>query len=699
MNDIFRQMAEQMRPSPDVTDDLARRLDAMDELAQPRSVVVEPVAAPTRSRRRVVTWMAAAACVVAVASAGVWAIGQESSGPASSSAVNDAAVQASAPEGGAEASEGGAAASTPGSAEVSVAPVKEYADLYQAVTAAMAQQHQRDGYGATVDTTFTTSGKAPAAAPQPSTAASGGSYSPTNVQVAGIDEGDIVKTDGRTLYVATGARVAILTPGGSATREVASIDTAAKDAPVAGAVLDMMLAGGKLIVFVQDYVTTTRTIGGNQPQAYVPYDVTGTRAVMYDVSDPANPKQVASLGQSGSYTTSRLSDGVLYLVTDYELTDPGKVNKDDPATFVPQVIDDAIPVPLDPRDIRALNTPPLPRYAVVSAIDAATGARLGQQAVLAGADTTYMSQNNLYLAARLWDAKLSAAQRKAAGVSNLMGGAATTIVRIRLDGGALAMGAQNTIPGTLLNQFTMDEYDGRLRVVTEYDTEQWTRRVGLFVLDSKLSIVGKVPKLVDDESVQSVRFDGPVGYVVTFRQRDPLFAIDLSQPTKPVVMSALKIPGFSAYLHPWADGRLLGVGVDARDDGTQTGLKLSMFDIGDPYKVTELTSKHVSGDHSEALDDHKAVLIDSDRGLIGFPVASWIDESPGVRLQYAVYTYSADKGFTLAKTLAMDVVEYGPDITRGVLIGDYLYLCTNRQVDVYAADSFAKATSVTVTQQ
>ena len=695
MNDIFRQMAEQMKPSKDVVDDLARRLDAIDEQAKPRPAAPAPAAAPARARRRALTWVAAAACVAAAASAGVWAIGSQPVATTSSVEAPESVAGA----GGEDARPGEVVLAPQLQAEPTVVPVKAYDDLYRVVATAMEGEHYYvlgDGLKAQRVPAPMPTGTRTETVDYSRTAgtADGSPYSATNVQVAGIDEGDIVKTDGRTLYVATGARVALLAPDGSSTRQIASIDTAAKDAPVAGAVLDMMLSRDKLVVFVQDYATATKIIGGNQPQAYVGYEATGTRAVLYNVADPANPRLIASLGQSGSYTTSRLSDGVLYLVTDYALTDPSKVRNDDPATFVPQLIDDGAAAPLLPDDIHALSQPQ-PRYTVVTAVDAATGARLGQQAVLAGADTTYMSQDNLYLATQPWDAKLSAAQRQAAGVGDVTG-AATTIVRIALNDGELALGAQNTVPGTLLNQFTLDEHNGRLRVVTDYQV-QWTQRVGLFVLDSKLKVVGKVPKLVDDESVQSVRFDGDVAYVVTFRQRDPLFAIDLSRPTKPTIMSALKIPGFSAYLHPWADGRLLGVGVDAKNDGTQTGLKLSMFDTGDPYEVTELTSKHVSGNDSEALADHKAVLVDPARGLIGFPVATWIAGSPPVRMHYAVYSYSADKGFTLAKNLNMDAAG-AADATRGVLVGDYLYLCTSARVDVFAVDSLAKTAGVALDQ-
>ena len=682
---LFQDMAEQMKPRDEVVAGLLQRLDGTDDVpaAPVAPVAPEPAPTPIRARRPGVRWLAAAACLAVAAGSGVWAIEHPSAAPI---AVSPVAATPAAPD----VAAGEAEAST-------VLPVKEYAQLYQAVSAAMTKW-QANGYvygygvpaerlvlddrvpapGTSVSSSYATAGDAGA----------GQAHSSTNVQVAGIDEGDIVKTDGRLLYVATGTKVAILAPNGSSTRAVASLDTATKGAPVAGAVLDMMLTGDTLVVFVQDYSAKTQVIGGNDPTAYVPYDAAQTKALLYDVSDPAAPKALTSFGQSGSYVTSRLAGNVVYLVTDYALNDPAKIVANDPSTYAPQVSKDAAPVPLDPKDVKVLSNAAQPRYAVASAIDIATRQRLGQQAVLAGADTVYMSQANLYLAAVMAEGKLSGVQRKAAGLPAGSLTATTTVVRIALNDGHLTVAAQGTVPGMPINQFALDENKGKLRIVTDVSgssgspLNEWMQRAALYVLDDKLAIIGAVPKLVENEQVRSVRFDGDTGYVVTFRQVDPLFAVDLRKPTKPVVMSALKIPGFSAYLHPWSKGRLLGIGVDADNNGNQNGLKLSMFDTSDPYAVTQATGKHVTADDSAALYDHQAVLVDVDRGLIGFPTMSGSD---GQR-RYAVYAYSSGDGFALRENLKLPgKADWSAmaDAVRGVLVGDYLYVCTAERVDVY----------------
>ena len=696
MNDsVFRTMAAQMKPSDELVAGLVARLDTDGEVGKPRgelAVPPEPTAVRPRHRlARSVAWVAAAACVAAAASAGVWAVGEHpvesQSGPADSSAA-------------------GAPVDEPiaglGDQGPSVAPATEYAGLYKSVTTAMAAwQKNGGGYpagGGWVQYGGLTRGPVPMAAGGAYVMASDAGqpgYSGTNVQVAGIDEGDIVKTDGRALYVASGTHVAILLPEGSSTHEVANLDTAPSGSTVAGAVLDMLLDGETLVVFVQDYAAHTSAINGTSPTEYVPYDVTQTRAVLYDVSDPSNPTLLTSFGQSGSYTTSRLAGDVLYLVTDYTLNDPAKLAKDDPSTYVPQTSDGPRSHPLPPGDVYASGSPEQPRYAVASAVDLATKKRLGQQSVLVGADTVYMSQNNLYLAAVTPGGKDLVAAAKAAGLdaSNVT---STAIVRIALNDGALAVAAQGAVLGAPINQFALDESAGHLRIVTDVSGSSasgaWVQQASLSVLNDKLKVVGSIPKLALNEQIRSVRFAGDVGYVVTFQQRDPLFAIDLSKPSKPTVMSALKIPGFSAYLHPWSDGRLLGVGVDAADDGTQTGLKLAMFDTKDPYVVTQVTGLHVPGDDSEALYNHKAVLVDTAQGLIGFPIQTWNQVSQPTR-KYLVYSYSPADGFVLQQALK---VAAGTDSVRGVLVGDYLYVCTTTQVDVYATDSLKKTTSVMV---
>jgi len=198
----------------------------------------------------------------------------------------------------------------------------------------------------------------------------------------------------------------------------------------------------------------------------------------------------------------------------------------------------------------------------------------------------------------------------------------------------------------------------------------------LFVLDENLKLIGQVKELAKGEQIYSVRFDGDTGYIVTFKQTDPLFAIDLSNPGDPKVLSALKIPGFSEYMQPFGDGLLFGLGKQTNEATSVTGLKLSMFDVSDKTDVTEIAKEVLGGNYTwtEASYNHKSILVSPKRGLIGF--ASYDS--------YFVYHYDKAKGFTLLKQLKIgaEVMKVGLSngTMRGLYIDDVLYVFTGNEV-------------------
>jgi uncharacterized secreted protein with C-terminal beta-propeller domain len=193
----------------------------------------------------------------------------------------------------------------------------------------------------------------------------------------------------------------------------------------------------------------------------------------------------------------------------------------------------------------------------------------------------------------------------------------------------------------------------------------------LYILDPSMKLIGSIEGLAKGERIYSARFTGPVGYMVTYREMDPLFALDLSNPTSPRVTSALKIPGFSTYLHPFGEDRLLGLGYNATGD-VRNGMKISMFDTSDSFDVTELLSMKIGSFDSEALSEHKAVLVDLERGLFGFPA---YDEANGM-LYYYVFHYDDENGFTLQGYLRLGGSSnryYGMSV-RGLIIDEHLYV-------------------------
>lgn len=697
MNDrMFATMAEQMRPDDDVLASLLARIDAEDairrtepapnpsatpvqpELAQPDPTGPELVGARPLRRRIPPArwWIGIAAALAAVAlilpTVGGW--------PAQSRGVSTVAAEGAAAGG------------------------LDYAKLYRAAAAAAARQDAVAGpaSGSAVDDQAAE--RVPA--PQPSTAAGW----QTNAQVAGIDEGDIVKSDGRTIFVASGSKVAILSADGAQTRQLATIDTSTGKAGkpsesgyvLPGPVLELELDGSTLVVLVTEYRPQKSALPRSLPapsRPMVPFEAALTKALLYDVSDPATPKYLTSLGQSGGLVTTRLTDGLLYLVTDYTLTDSASLDPDDPQTFVPVLTDGDTVEAAKAGDCGILPEPSGPTYTVVSSIDLADQKRVDTQSVLGGSETTvFMSADNLYLAATDYDA--SAKEQVRAGVpKDLKNVPLTQLAQIGIHAGDLSLSAQAAVPGTVLNQFALDEYEGHLRVVTSLEGQKgrdgWVQRAGLYVLDANLKVVGSIPTLVSGEQVRSVRFAGPIGYVVTFRQVDPLFAIDLADAGKPRVLSALKIPGFSTYLHPWGDGQLLGLGRNANAQGETRGLKLSMFDTSDPVDVSETAVLRIGGDDAEALTDHRAVLVDVTEDLIGFAVTDWSKDK--LKLTYQIFRYEDGKGFALVKKLPLTASTDGdvPSV-RGLAIGDHLYLVSARGVSAYDTDGFGRVAQLTL---
>ena len=239
---------------------------------------------------------------------------------------------------------------------------------------------------------------------------------------------------------------------------------------------------------------------------------------------------------------------------------------------------------------------------------------------------------------------------------------------------------------------SLDERDGYLRLATTEQTYSYSvyrdekhdfentktnddatqTSNDVYVLDCDLNTVGSVAGIAEGETVFSARFDGDYGYLCTYRQTDPVFAVDLTAPTDPKVVGELKLSGYSDYLHVWSDGMLFGLGMEttAVDGGaTVDGMKLVMIDTSDPAKLHDLHTQTLDADYSEALNNHKAILVDSDKDLIAFPAEN----------SYLVYGYSADDGFTLRKEIP---VSQWDENNRGLYIGDYFYVVGSDQVNV-----------------
>jgi len=531
-------------------------------------------------------------------------------------------------------------------------------------------------------------------------------FSTTNVQVEGIDEADIVKTDGDYLYILAHDRLVIAQAEAKDT-QIVSDTTIASSETTDLYPIEMFLAGDRLIVLFSEseypsrgggITPLTRLFDTPENLGYIFPMNLRTITITYDISDPAKPQTIARTGQDGSYITSRLQNGIVYVITTHSVYD--KPTARDPQTFVPSRYTDDEKIPLPAECIVLPDCPASTSYVVVTSMSAKTGEQVDWKSLLGYTSTVYMNQGSLIMAQSVYTPEtVSTTMEDQYKVEHHVDGYNTHIVRFAIDEGELSFVAEGEVPGDLLNQFSIDEYDGHIRLVTTVSSNEYkiytdekrgfehyeyldnATANALYVLDLECEIVGKITDLAKDEYVYSVRFVGDIGYFVTFRQVDPLFAVDLSNPKKPKVLSALKIPGFSQYLHPYGDGLLFGLGMEADEEtGMTTGMKMSMFDVSDPTDVTEKHKLLLDSYYSEALYNHKAILIMPDKNIIAFPAEDG----------YVVYGYSS-QGFAKQGEMKFNDAYMG----RGVIIDDLLYVCTTSSIGVFELERFTPITDLT----
>jgi uncharacterized secreted protein with C-terminal beta-propeller domain len=314
-------------------------------------------------------------------------------------------------------------------------------------------------------------------------------------------------------------------------------------------------------------------------------------------------------------------------------------------------------------------------------------------------ENIYMSADSLYIATVKYDYN-----SKNSWYYN------TQIYKFAADDGKLIFVKTGSAPGTVLNQFSMDEYQGCFRIATTKQTygKNWTKYNNLYVFDKNMEIVGQIEDIAPGEQIYSARFMGSRAYMVTFKQVDPLFAIDLSDPKNPVILGALKIPGYSNYLHPYDENHLIGFGkdtvLDSYGNAYYTSMKISLFDVSDMTNPIEMFVETIGGrgTESELLNNHKALLFSKEKNLLAFPVIVYESKERAVdgkmpaygTFKFAgAYIYEIDlrKGFNLKGAIShlssQDMLkssDWGSDgeayIQRLLTIKDKLYAASNKKL-------------------
>jgi hypothetical protein len=464
-------------------------------------------------------------------------------------------------------------------------------------------------------------GSGRAAAPQ-----AGVDYSTTNTQEAGVDEGDVVETDGVHVFTAVqdGLRVV----------EVASAEVVART-PLPAGDHQLLLAGDRLVVASQGWTSAEDTI-----------------VSVFDVTDPSDPQLLRRTHLEGRLVASRAADGTVRLVLSSSLqqrlafVQPRMFGLDEERAleqnrriveessvqdWLPRWFDEDVASgafgemqpALDCRDVAAPSVFSGLGVSWIASIDLdADSVPVGSAGIVSTGETVYASASSLYVATVPWDWQAMPVDVQDDGQRD-DGPPPTFVHAFSLGEGAGATyRASGAVDGVLLNQFAMSEHEGTLRVATtvtdwtDGDSESFVHTIAADTMSPIASIGG----LGLGEQIYAVRYLGPTAYVVTFRQIDPLYVLDLSDPAAPALQGELKIPGYSAYLHPVGEGLLLGVGQDATDEGRALGTQLSLFDVSDPTSPQRISTLSIGG-WSDVEWDHRAFLYWPQDGTIVLPAS------------------------------------------------------------------------------
>jgi uncharacterized secreted protein with C-terminal beta-propeller domain len=591
-------------------------------------------------------------------------------------------------------------------------------------------------------------------------------HSTTNVQVAGVDEPDFVKNDGKYIYVITGQTLAIVDAYPAASASVVSktgIDDTAKE---------LFIDGNRLVLFAtgtEDYdITSPRdSAAPATAQRVIAYDYYRrarqvTHAVFYDISDRAHPNVLKDYTIDGDYIDARLIGSNLYLVTRQQV-----YTYDLDEIIVPAIREQTKTV-IAP-DVYYFNNPER-QYAFTTVSSFDTQSARGQEAktyLVGSGNLLYVSENAMYITyqkyhniiypmrggpaiAPVIPVGIAQAAGAASGTGSAVAGSAvvsspvnvedfnqmsetekqaviaemknseqekiqkkeidqttTAIHKIAINNGAITYIAKGEVPGSLKDQFSMDEHNDNLRVATTsnvYTTRGSYEYNSVFVLDSGMKTIGSLTHIAEQEQIYATRFIGDRLYMVTYKRVDPFFVIDLADPKAPKVLGKLKIPGFSDYLHPYDATHIIGVGKETGTNewgGVSTkGLKLALFDVSDVANPKQIDKVEIgdAGTDSAALSDHKAFLFDKVKNLLVIPARvvknqATVADTKGVtrpNIWYGAYVFGVtpETGFVLRGTVEHGTGSdqyywYGSstnEVKRSLYIDNVLYTLSSRKI-------------------
>lgn len=504
--------------------------------------------------------------------------------------------------------------------------------------------------------------------------------SKTNTQVENVDEADIVKVCDNYIYYVSQKKIVIIdAQKGENSTKIAEINyDEEKFMPK-----EIYVNNNKLIVIggesdsmmyktiEREYIDVLRT--DNK-----------TQLIIYDVSNKTTPKEIRKIEIDGEYLSSRMVKNNVYLATSKYIYSSDIVYKNeeelDEQSYKPQYKDTAISQEtkcIEYNRIYCFDKIDTVNYLMVAGFNIDNNEEVDIQTFLGAGQHIYSSERNMYIAktnVEYDDGKFKSGS--------------THILKFALDNGKVKFQTEADVQGQINNQFSMDENGEYFRIATTtgdiWNIDENTSN-NIYVLNSNLEEIGKVTGFGKEEKIYSVRYTENKAYVVTYKQTDPLFVIDLSEPSNPQILGELKIPGYSTYLHQYDETHLIGFGYDTKEDGTRitnNGLKMVMFDVSDLsnpkelYKVT-IGDKYTS---SELTYNHKALLYSKEDNIIAFPLVTYGRNNTNSKV--AIYEINLDKGFILKGEISNDTDNYNKFIERIVYVNNAYYTLSSKLIKV-----------------
>jgi inhibitor of cysteine peptidase len=514
-------------------------------------------------------------------------------------------------------------------------------------------------------------------------------FSQTNNQTEGVDEGDIIKTNGTHLFTLNQNRVHIVSTNPLAPKLIKTIEISDSR----GFVTDMYITKNQIILIGTSYGAVAYPADAmleSRMKIMPYYTSTSTFVVVYSIEDILNPVIVQDYDFEGSYSSSRLVDNTLYMVTNKGFYD-WRIQP-----VVPKYTNNKTKqvMSIDYDSIYYFPDYITPNFVLTIGIDLATK-EVDVKSYLGNAEGMYVSDKHIFITMT----KYVYGNKQEIGLFAPRYDQTTSIYKFAYNQGKIDYKAEGNVEGHIVNQFSLDEYQGNLRIATTsgnmWDDSNPSKN-NIYILNEELQQIGQLTGLAEGERIYSTRFSGDRIYMVTFKQVDPFFVIDASIATDPKVLGYLKIPGFSTYMHILDNNHVLGFGTETVEkDGRVTtgGLKISLFDVTDPTKPIESMKEviGVEGTNSEIANNHKALMISLSKGIMAFPIN--VSKEPYKTDFSGAYVYTVTKDSfsyrgkithhsetTLLGEPPYQYYDFNYSINRVVYVGEYLYSISGGKV-------------------